>query len=821
MTCKTKKYMWECPQCKSRYFSEPITMGVRNGVICKIHPICTKCFETCQRCGQPFNYGDTHECGAKRVKNNLVKHELPPDDPTFGITSTGSTSYVSATQSISAATNNGQDTHNHAFAFPITTTVSMTITKIGVNYNDTTASNIRVGLYTQSGAKPNTLLVESASTACSGSTGWQDVDLATPYFAAAGTYWLSVATSAFRQMYWAAGSRSYYVKVFGAFDATWSAISLEDANYMYNMRITYNQIEGYIKATKATLAETANVVNSMSMYCHVNTGSLRLGIYDNASPYALVWESGSTAAVNANWLTVNISAGTPNSISNLASGTYWLLWQYNNVGLVPSYTLGGANTGFYYQQTYGAFPATLANASVTLSTETWSIYVTYSLLSLEQLHYRFYNNNAADPTSALANEDTALTNINEYNQVMRLRISIKVTNSTLSGKTFKLQFKEGAGAYDDVGAQGSASKIRYFNGAATDQAVIANFKLTDSNVKEHYVESSPSAVMVDIAANSIGEWDFTIESNNASYNTTYSFRMYNVTDSSVCNTYTVTPALTTQLAPTITQIHYRWYSNDSADSPTSLEVEDTVTFSAADLDVFRLRLAASVATAELHGYTYKIQYQANGTGGAWTDVGAAGGAAILRYYNGLGTDQAVIGNLKLTGSDVKEHFVEASPSAVIATVVSGSQGEWDFCIQANSAVNDSIYYFRIVRNDGTALDTYTQYPALYVRTGLLQAGALPDLAAVFNVGQNGNSANYFNGWIDELRLTRGTALWATTFQPPTTTHGIAHFTQQTAVGKAFLKLPTHLPDWIRVTYNVQGAVPSFTFSTKLTTRKPR
>jgi hypothetical protein len=153
----------------------------------------------------------------------------------------------------------------------------------------------------------------------------------------------------------------------------------EDANADMMFEVWSASIEGYVKATKVNLAEDAPTVLNLSFYSHA-TGNVRLGIYDDSSgPNALKWESGSVACSAAAWTTKNISEGTPTSLT-LPAGTYWLAYQWGSANVGPSYCSGGTSTGAYLAQAYGAFPNPMTGETV--STENWSIYVTYGLLYL-------------------------------------------------------------------------------------------------------------------------------------------------------------------------------------------------------------------------------------------------------------------------------------------------------------------------------------------------------------------------------------------------------------------------------------------------------
>jgi hypothetical protein len=61
------------------------------------------------------------------------------------------------------------------------------------------------------------------------------------------------------------------------------------------------------------------------------------------------------------------------------------------------------------------------------------------------------------------------------------------------------------------------------------------------------------------------------------------------------------------------------------------------------------------------------------------------------------------------------------------------------------------------------------------------ANDVGNLAANLEIGRRGDNSSYFNGWIDEVRITKGEALWTTDFTPLNNPYGSVHVT--TAVKK--------------------------------------
>jgi hypothetical protein len=165
-----------------------------------------------------------------------------------------------------------------------------------------------------------------------------------------------------------------------------------------------------------------------------------------------------------------------------------------------------------------------------------------------------------------------------------------------------------------------------------------------------------------------------------------------------------------EISPITNQAHFRWYKDDSAESPTPIAPEDWgwggINSSGYKL---RLRIGINVTQTTLSGWKFKLQY-ANSTAGPWKDVGAVGSTEIWRYFDGKGTDKQQIAKLNLTSSTVKEHFVESSPTAIMVDIPINGQGEWDFAIETNGVDELLNWYFRMVKDDGTPLSNYSKYP---------------------------------------------------------------------------------------------------------------
>jgi hypothetical protein len=98
----------------------------------------------------------------------------------------------------------------------------------------------------------------------------------------------------------------------------------------------------------------------------------------------------------------------------------------------------------------------------------------------------------------------------------------------------------------------------------------------------------------------------------------------------------------------------------------------------------------------------------------------------------------------------------------VATVISGGDAVLNRGPVATIVVN-TWYHFAFVRSgsthyifqDGVQLDSAPM------------SGVVPDLASSLYVGTLSGAAQYFNGWLDEFRVSKGVARWTSNFTPPT------------------------------------------------------
>lgn len=180
------------------------------------------------------------------------------------------------------------------------------------------------------------------------------------------------------------------------------------------------------------------------------------------------------------------------------------------------------------------------------------------------------------------------------------------------------------------------------------------------------------------------------------------------------------------------QLSYGWYENIDAETPTSKwpidgvgdvadEGEPISSQGAINLnDVLRLRmnLLANNATGTVNSTAFKLQY-AEGEICTditeWSDVGALGSstAAFRGYNNASVNDGTLLSSTTLASSTAFGTYEEQNLSSFLQTQIDeGEVAEWDWVIENNGAAGNATYCFRMVRETGVALSTYTSYPQL-------------------------------------------------------------------------------------------------------------
>jgi len=352
-----------------------------------------------------------------------------------------------------------------------------------------------------------------------------------------------------------------------------------------------------------------------------------------------------------------------------------------------------------------------------------------------QNDYRIYTNTDAqtptDPwpsgtTDLSENQGATGTNGVTTNDILRLRMSVNVTDAAESGDAFKLQYKEGAtcsgaGTWTDLGNTSSTTDFRgYANSTPTDGSTLTSTLLTVSDKSETYEETNNSASMPNaINIGEDGEWDWAIENYDATQGSTYCFRMTK-SDGTVLNAYSDYPELEiTKYTPK--SYSWRWYNDANTNPPTdALAAENTEPAGILDQNPMKLRLLIG-ETSGTSGIDvkFKLQYSTSSTFASdvndVVEQGSCTTSSKWCYYNGSSdSDNGAITTNRLTDATQSGTHNESGSSASTFDPQKDEKTEFEFTIIPSGATANQTYYFRAyeVGESAVPLATTMTYPSL-------------------------------------------------------------------------------------------------------------
>lgn len=187
-------------------------------------------------------------------------------------------------------------------------------------------------------------------------------------------------------------------------------------------------------------------------------------------------------------------------------------------------------------------------------------------------------------------------------------------------------------------------------------------------------------------------------------------------------------------AKTYEQSAYRFFLNADATSVgMPLAAQDTAATLTATGDKFRLRALVEVQNGNLFasGQDFKLQFidksgslscasASGGTPSSWTDVTSG---TIIAFNDNTPADGAALTSTTTDPTHslhtiVNQTYEEANNFTNTQAAINKAQdGKWDFSLYDNGAAADTTYCLRIVKSDGTVLETYTQYPEVTTAAG--------------------------------------------------------------------------------------------------------
>ena len=378
-------------------------------------------------------------------------------------------------------------------------------------------------------------------------------------------------------------------------------------------------------------------------------------------------------------------------------------------------------------------------------------------LTFIQKDYRFYvDNSVLTPTDPWPvgvtdlGENTTLTAADQplgNGEVIRVRMNLTVRNATMPAlsSSFKLQYGvrvtscTAIVSWTDIGNATSSAIWRGHDATSTaDGAALSidpptggDLKLTFSNTAGTYEEANNTAVNpYQVNEDNHIEYDWDIQQNGANTDTFYCLRMVDSSGSPL-QSYTNYPQLRTSNFTPKTQ-NWRWYNDVGNETPISaLASENTAPIDIGNSSTTKLRITVKETKNIAQNNTrFKLQYSEypNFSNNVFDVIATSTCTASSTwcYYNGAGTDNAVISTKVLSDAD----SCVASVGSGCGTHTEGSQAlsgftqtasaatEYEFTLQARALRANAVYYFRLfdlVQNIPVVFNTSKTYPSIVAR----------------------------------------------------------------------------------------------------------
>jgi hypothetical protein len=196
------------------------------------------------------------------------------------------------------------------------------------------------------------------------------------------------------------------------------------------------------------------------------------------------------------------------------------------------------------------------------------------------------------------------------------------------------------------------------------------------------------------------------------------------------------------------QSAYRFFDNiDSTDVGTALANQDTAATLSSTGAAFRLRILLHMTTNKLtttSAQSFKLQFAQRGgdnlcdtafSGETYADVTTA---SVIAYNdNPTPADGATLtanASDPTHGADtiVNQTYEELNNfTNSVAAIPSGQDGKWDFSLKDNGASANTAYCFRVVKSDGSLLDTYTVIPQITTASATIISVSVSDGAVAY------------------------------------------------------------------------------------------
>ena len=303
-------------------------------------------------------------------------------------------------------------------------------------------------------------------------------------------------------------------------------------------------------------------------------------------------------------------------------------------------------------------------------------------------NWKWFANDAAEPTTQLANENVAPTLTND-NNIIRLRCTIKETGGK-TGTMTPLKVRWSATSDGTYVELSGTQPFNYANGAATDAGTTTTFKTTDGTTHGLYHENGTGNEA--ISASALNEVDIAIVpvKGAAAYanNTNFYFKFYNNNSTAAADTSKTQPQVLT--APfTPKQQNWKFFADDGAEPTSSLAAENTQAPLVNNTNIIRLRTTLAETTGGSSGaVAITVEYSTNDS--SFTAMGAGN---QWNYANGAATNGNTVTTNKLTDTTGTMKYHEDGSGT--ETFTANTSYELDLAIvPTGTVIGGQVYYFR-------------------------------------------------------------------------------------------------------------------------------
>ncbi|PIS42206.1 MAG: hypothetical protein COT24_04665, partial [Candidatus Kerfeldbacteria bacterium CG08_land_8_20_14_0_20_40_16] len=364
---------------------------------------------------------------------------------------------------------------------------------------------------------------------------------------------------------------------------------------------------------------------------------------------------------------------------------------------------------------------------------------------LNHYHFRWRDNNYGLNVNNgwLAVEDTIYSDLSA-NTTIRLRVEIPDTGVTATNYQYRINYAARTGttcgdeSFTAVPVTATTEHFEMVDSLYTNDDDITSGFLTAPTTGtwtwangKGVEDPSNQTSNFSLTNAYYTEFEYAIQATtNSLAGTTYCFQLSNA-GSGTNFSYGILPQVKI-VSPTFNQNYYRFYVDNDLVQPSDpwpaggsdLLQNTPITTSDSPPDddgLVRIRMSVQVTGVALpaSGKQFRLEYVersdgvcASATG--WAAVGAAGSGTIWRgESDSTPADGSTVTGFLLDPSDAYESYEEQNDSVSNPNSIAvNNDGEWDWLIQNNGAVHDTLYCFRMAESDGTVFTTYTNYPKI-------------------------------------------------------------------------------------------------------------